>query len=59
MTSKQALRKLFRDGWTKVRKSGGHQIMKKDGKRISVPVHGGEMKGWMTKRCKSLLPKAS
>jgi len=59
VTSKQLIRELFQNGWMKVRKNGGHQIMGKNGVKISVPVHGGETKGWVTKRYRSLLRKVS
>jgi len=40
MPGKDAVKKLQREGWKIDRINGSHHIMEKNGKTISVPVHG-------------------
>ena len=40
MNAKELVQLLQKNGWTLKRISGSHHVMKKDGKRLSVPVHG-------------------
>lgn len=41
MTGRQVIKMLKAAGWTLDRISGSHHIMVKDGRAVSVPVHGG------------------
>ena len=43
MTAQDALRRLKREGWTIVRQSGSHVQLVKDGQRITVPNHRGDL----------------
>jgi predicted RNA binding protein YcfA (HicA-like mRNA interferase family) len=40
MTGKAAVRELRKRGWEVARIEGSHYILEKDGKTVSVPVHG-------------------
>ena len=40
MNGKDLLKLLKKNGWKEVRVEGGHHIMRKGDKEISVPVHG-------------------
>ena len=42
MTGKELIKLLKKDGWTRDRIKGSHHILKKEGKLVSVPVHGHE-----------------
>ena len=44
MTAQEAIRRLRREGWQEVRQSGSHKQFVKDGKRITVPDHRGDLK---------------
>lgn len=44
MTAQEAIRRLKRDGWQEVRQTGSHKQLIKDGKRITVPDHRGDLK---------------
>ena len=43
MTAKEALRKLLREGWVEVRQTGSHKQLMKNGVRVTVPVHNGDL----------------
>ena len=43
MTAQEALRRLKREGWIVARQSGSHVQLVKDGKRITVPDHRGDL----------------
>ncbi|MCR4788116.1 MAG: type II toxin-antitoxin system HicA family toxin [Lachnospiraceae bacterium] len=40
MNGKELVKLLKRNGWKEERIESSHHIMRKDGKQISVPVHG-------------------
>lgn len=40
MKSSELLRKIEKAGWKRIRQTGSHVIMEKDGETISVPYHG-------------------
>jgi predicted RNA binding protein YcfA (HicA-like mRNA interferase family) len=40
MTGKAMLRELRKHGWEVVRIEGSHHVLEKDGKTVTVPVHG-------------------
>ena len=40
MNGKELVKLLKSNGWKRVRIEGSHHIMRKNGKEISVPVHG-------------------
>ena len=42
MSGKKLIMLLKKDGWQKDRIKGSHHIYKKDGKLVSIPVHGNE-----------------
>ena len=44
MTAQEAIRRLKREGWKEVRQSGSHKQFIKDGARITVPDHRGDLK---------------
>lgn len=43
MTAQEAIRKLKREGWKEVRQAGSHKQFVKDGTRITVPAHKGDL----------------
>lgn len=43
MTALQALRRLQREGWVIVRQSGSHVQLVRDGARITLPMHRGDL----------------
>lgn len=43
MTAQDALRRLKREGWIIVRQTGSHVQLVKDGQRITVPNHRGDL----------------
>lgn len=43
MTAQEALRRLAREGWTVVRQTGSHVQLLKDGVRLTVPNHRGDL----------------
>ena len=43
MKAREAIRRLKREGWKEVRQSGSHKQLVKDGQRITVPDHGGDL----------------
>lgn len=43
MTPKEAMRRLKREGWKEVRQSGSHKQFVKNGKRITICDHPGDM----------------
>lgn len=43
ITAQEALRRLKREGWKIVRQVGSHVQLVKDGKRITVPNHRGDL----------------
>lgn len=43
MTAQDALRRLKREDWKVVRQTGSHVQLVKDGKRITVPNHRGDL----------------
>ncbi len=44
MKAQEAIRRLKREGWKEERQTGSHKQFKKDGKRITVPDHKGDLK---------------
>ena len=44
MTAKEAIQRLKRDGWQEVRQTFSHKQFIKNGKRITVPFHRGNLK---------------
>ncbi len=44
MTAREAIRRLLREGWVEVRQTGSHKQLMKDGQRITVPDHRGDLK---------------
>lgn len=44
MKDKDLVKLLEKNGWKLVRVKGSHHILKKDGKKLSIPVHGKDMK---------------
>jgi predicted RNA binding protein YcfA (HicA-like mRNA interferase family) len=42
---REVIKKLQASGWQEVRISGSHHILRKDGKSVPVPVHGGRELG--------------
>jgi len=44
MTAQEAIRRLKREGWIEVRQTGSHKQFVKDGKRITIPDHRGDLK---------------
>lgn len=44
MKAQEAIRKLKREGWIEVRQSGSHKQFMKDGIRLTVPDHKGDLK---------------
>lgn len=40
VSDKELVKRLCKAGWTVERISGSHHTMKKDGKSVSIPVHG-------------------
>lgn len=43
MTAQQALRRLQREGWVIARQTGSHIQLIKDGERITIPMHRGDL----------------
>ncbi len=43
MKAQEAIRRLKRDGWKEVRQSGSHKQFVKNGKRVTVPDHRGDL----------------
>lgn len=43
MKAQEAIRRLKREGWKEVRQTGSHKQFKKDGQRITVPDHHGDL----------------
>ena len=43
MKAKEAIRRLKREGWKEVRQSGSHKQFVKNGVRITVPDHSGDL----------------
>lgn len=43
MKAKEAIRRLKREGWKEVRQAGSHKQFLKDGVRITVPDHSGDL----------------
>ncbi len=44
MTAKEAIKRLKSEGWQEVRQKGSQKQFVKDGKRITSPFHGGDLK---------------
>ena len=44
LTAKEAIRRLRREGWREVRQDGSHKQFMKDGVRLTVPDHPGDLK---------------
>lgn len=44
LTAKEAIRRLRREGWREVRQVGSHKQFIKDGVRLTVPDHPGDLK---------------
>lgn len=43
MTAREAMRRLKKEGWKEVRQSGSHKQFVKDGQRITIPDHSGDL----------------
>lgn len=43
MTAQEALRRLTREGWQVVRQTGSHIQLVKDGQRLTLPYHRGDL----------------
>ena len=43
MTAKEALRRLLKDGWIIVRQTGSHIQLYKEGQRVTLPMHSGDL----------------
>lgn len=43
MKAQEAIRRLKREGWVEVRQAGSHIQFMKNGQRITVPNHKGEL----------------
>lgn len=43
MKAQEAIKRLKREGWKEVRQTGSHKQFKKDGQRITVPDHRGDL----------------
>lgn len=44
MKDKDLLKLLLKEGWILERINGSHHILKKEGKTITLPVHGKDVK---------------
>ena len=44
MKAREAIRRLKREGWIEKRQTGSHKQFVKDGVRITVPDHPGDLK---------------
>ncbi len=44
MTAKEVIQRLKREGWQEVRQTGSHKQFIREGKRITVPFHKGDLK---------------
>ena len=44
MKDKELLRRLKKDGWVLVRVNGSHHVLEKNGQKISLPIHGKDVK---------------
>ena len=44
MTAQEVIKRLKREGWIEARQTGSHMQLYKDGQRITVPVHKGDLK---------------
>ena len=44
LTAWEAIRRLKREGWVEVRQVGSHKQFKKNGVRVTVPDHPGDLK---------------
>ena len=40
MKDKDRLKRLKKNGWQRARLSGSHHVLQKEGKIISLPIHG-------------------
>ena len=52
MTAQEAIKRLKREGWIEARQAGSHKQFVKDGKRITVPDHRGDLKPGIEKDIK-------
>lgn len=43
MKAQEALRRLTREGWVVMRQTGSHIQLMKDGKRLTLPYHRGDL----------------
>lgn len=44
MRDKELLRRLIEDGWILTRINGSHHILEKNGQKVSIPIHGKDVK---------------
>lgn len=44
MKVQEAIRRLKREGWVEVRQTGSHKQFMRDGERVTVPCHSGDLK---------------
>lgn len=44
LTAQEVIRRLKREGWTEVRQIGSHKQFMRNGVRITVPDHRGDLK---------------
>lgn len=52
LTAKEALRRLLKEGWIEARQSGSHNQLTKNGQRITLPMHVGDLKPGVEKDIK-------
>lgn len=52
MKAQEAIRRLKREGWKEVRQTGSHKQFYRDGIRITVPDHSGDLKPGVEKDIK-------
>ena len=53
MTVREAIQRLKREGWAEARQTGSHKQFVKDGQRITVPCHAGDLKQGVEKDIRS------
>ena len=54
MTAKEAIRRLKKEGWEEKRQAGSHKQFYKDGKRITLPDHPGDLKPGIEREIKKI-----
>ena len=54
MKAQEAIRRLKREGWIEVRQTGSHKQFVKNGKRMTVPDHRGDLSPGVEKNIKQM-----